>query len=127
MLERSTSLVLLLGFLTTLGFMVYAGEPSNPWWWLLFVPFAAWAGGPYVAVALVARRPSSSRASRLIALLTAIGLTAFGAYSLFTAFVTHLDAQSGIVFVFLPLYQLIGVFPMVLIAQSLTPRERVNR
>ena len=91
MLERSTSLVLLLGFLTTLGFMVYAGEPSNPWWWLLFVPFAAWAGGPYVAVALVARRPSSSRASRL----NPMSAPNRAKFKPSTRFILHVDSLSG--------------------------------
>jgi len=121
-LEGSTLTVLLLGFLTTLGFMLYAGEPSKSTWWLFFVPFAGWAGAPYAITGLAVRRSAASRASQVVLLLTAIALTGFGCSMLYTAFVTHIDAQSGIVFVFLPVYQLMGLVPLLLIAQHLARR-----
>jgi FtsH-binding integral membrane protein len=122
LLKRSIFTILLLGVLTTLGFMVHAGEPSSPSWWLLFVPFAGWVSVPYAVVALAVRRQPVVRSSQVVLLIAAIALATFGGYTLYGAFVTHIDAQSGIVFVFLPLYQLVGLVPLLWIAQSLARR-----
>jgi hypothetical protein len=114
---------LILGFLTSIAFMIHAGEPRILSWWLLFFPFAAWTLVPYALVVQAARRQPASRSSQTVLLFAAAALLAFGSFTLYEAFVAHLDAQSGIVFVFLPLYELVGLVPLLWVARVLARRS----
>ncbi len=58
----------------------------------------------------------SSRRSLWVLLLAAALVSSSSAALLYRAFVTHLDAQSGIVFLSLPFWQLIGFVPFLLLA-----------
>jgi hypothetical protein len=122
-LARVTVGLLVVGTLVTLGFMIRAGEPGEWWWWPLFLPFATWSLAPYAAVAHVLRRRTSGLASRGAVCLAAALLAGTTAYVLYSAFVVHLDPQSGLVFLFLPLWQLLGVAPILWVAQWLARRE----
>ncbi len=115
-------MLLAVGAATTLGFMVDAGEPARPAWWLLFVPFAAWGLAPYAAVAVAARRARGSRAPARVLLAAAALLVAGSAALLYDAFVRHLDPQSGLVFLFLPLWQIVGLAPFLVLARALGRR-----
>ncbi len=121
-MARAIFAILLVGGLVTLGFMLDAGEPDKLWWWAGFLPFAGWALVPYAALALVAHRLRSSRRSLWVLLVAAAVLSGSAAALLYQAFVTNIDAQSGIVFVILPLWQLIGCVPFLLLSLSLRPQ-----
>lgn len=41
----------------------------------------------------------------------------------YEAFIAHPDAQSGIVLIFIPLYQLAGLIPLLLVARLLARRS----
>lgn len=116
-----------IGVLVTLGFMLHAGEPGRPAWWLGFVPFAAWAVSPFVAAGMVASR---FRASPLAVRLVAAAAAALAGSSLFVyhqGFVAHPDAQSGLLFLFLPLWQLLAILPVFLAARALARRAGSSR
>jgi hypothetical protein len=121
----STLALLAVGVSVTLGFMVHAGAPARPAWWLLFVPFAAWGIAPYAAVAVAARRARGSRAPAWVLFLAAALLVASSAALLYDAFVRHLDPQSGLVFLFLPLLQVAGLAPFLLFARALRRKADV--
>jgi hypothetical protein len=122
LLKRVTLGVLATGAVVTLGFMLDAGEPGASGWWLLFLGFGAWALLPYGVVALVAIRLGSSLASLRVLLAAALLLTGASSLLLYQAFVVDLDPQSGIVFVFLPVWQLVGLAPFLLLAGWLRSR-----
>lgn len=123
MLTRLTQMLLLIGALTTVGFMLFAGEPGTLVWWALFVPFAAWALFPFWLVASAARKHEGSRVDQRMALLAAALITGFGLFVLYSAFVTDPDPQSGLVLLFLPLWQLAGLLPFWALSRLLARRH----
>ena len=103
--------------------MLHAGSPGQPSWWLGFVLFGAWALVPYGVCAAAGRRVSGGREG-LVWLGASVLLTGASAAILYDAFVARPDAQSGLVFVFLPLWQLVGLAPFALVARFLARRAR---
>lgn len=123
MLFRTIILIVLMGVLITWGFMVQAGEPENWWWWPLFLPFAAWAAVPYAAAAFASYHFRKVVPALWLLLLAGALLSLSATYLLYEAFVAHPDAQSGIVFIFLPVCQLLGLAPFVIAANFLHNRQ----
>lgn len=122
MLQRITNLLLFGGALITLGFMARAGDPTQPAWWIFLPVFGAWAVLPYVVAGWVARwRPATPGSHAVLAIAAAL-LTGFGVFALYQAFVTHLDPQSAIVLVYLPIWQLVGLFPLLALSRVLARR-----
>lgn len=115
--------VLAAGALITLGFMLHAGSPGQPSWWLGFLLIGAWSLAPYGVCAAAGRRVSAGREG-LVWLAASALLTGMSAALLYDAFVARPDAQSGLVFVFLPLWQLVGLAPVAPVARSLARRAR---
>lgn len=116
MIKRGINGVLLVGALVTEGFMLYAGEPGDPRWWLGFFFFGLWAFMPYLAVAYIAHRFSTSRRSLWVLLAAALFLTTGSCIVLYTSFIAQPDPQSGVVFVFLPMLQLVALVPFLAVA-----------
>lgn len=108
-----TDLLLGIGGITTLGFMLYAGEPSEPTWWLLAIPFAAWSVIPYGALAVVARRLGNQQTASRIVLAAAALTSVIAIAALYTTFIAYADAQSGLVFLFLPVWQTVAALPLL--------------
>ncbi|MBW2281954.1 MAG: hypothetical protein JRG82_14545 [Deltaproteobacteria bacterium] len=121
MIGRTAFGVLAAGACITLGFMVYAGSPDEPGWWLGFLPFGAWGVLPFAGVAWSVRIRRDGPGATLL-LVGAVLLTSASTFLLYQAFVAEPDAQSGIVFVFLPVWQILAMLPFVLGAQSLRSR-----
>lgn len=109
--------------MVTLACMLYAGEPRRPRWWLGFAPFAAWALLPFLVAGILSFRLRGSPASRRVLLAAAGLLTASTCWLLYVAFIDQPDAQSGLVFLFLPLWQLVGLLPIGLLAAALGSRS----
>jgi hypothetical protein len=126
MLERATFSLLVVGALVTLGFMLGAGEPVKPLWWVGFLPFGIWALVPYGALAWFTRRCRVSRSSQWVLLVAALLLSGVSSALLYQAFAVELDPQSGIVFVFLPVWQLLGLSPGLFVAWTLRSRGSIT-
>ena len=122
MIRRSIGGTLLAGVIVTAGFMIYAGEPADPGWWLGFLAFFLWALLPFAIVALMAYRPSMSQRSLWVLLAASVLLTVATCALLYTALIVQTDAQSALVFVVLPIWQLIALPVFLLVAFLL--RER---
>jgi hypothetical protein len=112
----------LAGAVATLGFMIHAADRTRPSWWISFVLFAAWALLPYAAMGAAARLRPSNRSSRSVLLAAAVLLSGLSALVLYDVFVAHPDAQSGLVVLILPLWQLVGLAPFVAASRYLARR-----
>lgn len=123
MIKRSISGALLVGVLVTVGFMLYAGEPGDPRWWLGFFFFGLWSFVPFLVVAYLAHRFSTSQRSLWTLLPAALLLTAANSIVLYMSFIAQPDPQSGVVFVFLPMMQLVALVPFLVVAFVLRKRD----
>jgi hypothetical protein len=92
----------LIGAVSALGFIAYAGRSFHS----LLSGFSAWALSPYAVFALagVAVRLQWVAAVVLVSSLVA---TVYAAAAYADAFFIHLHSTNGIIFIFLPFYQLI--------------------
>jgi hypothetical protein len=102
-------MLLTAGMFINAYFMLSNGEPDKLWWWPLAFGFYAWAAVPFAGVAIVNRYLSKNLLTSLILFATAVTITGGGLYILVEAFITHLDPQSGIIFIFLPFLQCVVV------------------
>lgn len=118
---------LIVCYVITLGCMLYAGEPAAFDWWKVAVFFFVWTGVPYLALAFTGSKLAGAGASRSIVTVGAIVLGIFGLVLLWHSLVVEPDAQGGLVFVALPLFQLVGVIPLALAAWLVERRLRGNR
>lgn len=108
-IEIAIHTLLVVGIVANAYFMLSNGEPDKLWWWPLALGFFAWATVPYVTIAVINRFLAKDVPSKIAVLVTALVVTSGGLYFLIVAFITHLDPQSGIVFIFLPFYQCAAV------------------
>ncbi len=122
MLRRVTLIFLSVGAVATLGFMVYAGEPGRASWWLFFLPFAAWALVPYALVCAETRRHPANLGSLSLLNAATVLLSGSSVVLLYLAFVAQPVAQSGLVFIFLPVWQAVGLLPFLAVARILARR-----
>ncbi len=90
---------------------------------LYAVGMMVWVSVPWIYVALIAAL--TKHKSKLIALLVAAVIAgAFGVGVIIDAFYFHIDAQSGLVFIFIPLWQLIflvAISPLLLLFKKAHP------
>lgn len=119
-LFRSIQAALACGAAAVVGFMIFAGEPAQPLWWLGFLLFAAWGLVPFAIVYRFAQRNAASERALWVMLTAATFLAAGGFFVLRDAFLLHPDAQSGILFVVLPVWQSIALIPFLAVARRLS-------
>jgi hypothetical protein len=120
---RASWALLAPGYAVTLFAMWRAGSPDSWGWWLHAAPFALWAFAPYALFGLASARMARSRAASAVMLVACALLSVVTAWLLRDAFVANLDAQSGIVFVFLPIWQAIALAPFLGAAVWLRGRD----
>ena len=113
------------GALATVAYMVYVGQAGELIWWLLAPFLIAWACAPYAGFAVRARR---ARAIQTLVLLLVTGATAvaFGLLSYHHAAVAEPAPQAGQVFLFIPLWQALGLMMVWLVAKTLDGPEPDN-
>ncbi len=88
------------------------------------VLFDLWAIAPY-AVFVLASRLAVSRGASIAVLVCCTLATVFAVSVYYDAFFGHISSTSGLVFLFIPLYQLIfaGVLLVIVAAKRLNARE----
>ena len=101
----------ILGAMTTLSLMLYTAKPWTTNFHLdwVMVSFILWALLPYPALSLPMIFVSLSKRALVVYMVFASIAVLGGLFFYFDAMFVHLDPQSAIVFVFIPLYQLAGV------------------
>lgn len=98
------------GFVFTMVLMLYASEPWNAdlGRWAMILPFAVLAVSPYLIIARLARRIGHDAVKSRALLAVAVLVTAPAVYIYVLGFLVEPDAQSGLLFVFIPIYQLLA-------------------
>ena len=102
-LRRVSYSVLVLGGLGTFALMIYAAEGFRS----LVSGFTVWALVPY-AVFAIATRIARTRASIIAASVASFIAVFFGVFIYVDALFIHISSTSALVFVFIPLYQLLA-------------------
>lgn len=93
------------GIITNAYFMIKAGDVGNFVWWIGFAIFFLWASIPFVTLFYLSKKQYHSPLELIPLVIAALMLVFSNSKILYMAFVTHLDPQSGLVFIFLPIYQ----------------------
>lgn len=102
-IKVSNLVVLLLGIILTLGFSAYAGGGLG----LLLSGFTLLGVLPYLVLLFVSYRAVSLR---LLFTVTLLGtLFVLSTYLYFDSLFIHPDAQGALIFLFLPIYQLLAL------------------
>lgn len=98
------------GAIVTTVLMLYASEPWNTGVgrWATILPFAVLALSPYLVMARLARRFGRDVVKSRALLAVAILVTAPAIFFYVMGFLVEPDAQSGLLFVFLPIYQFLA-------------------
>ena len=91
------------GAAATLAAMVYAGGSLRS----LLDGFTIWALVPYAAFAAAAAI-ARTRGSLLAAFLSCLAAVGFGLFIYWDALFVHISSTSALVFIFIPLYQLLA-------------------
>lgn len=121
--------ILLVAGITANGyFMISNGEHDQLWWWLLGLIFFAWAAIPFVMIAVIYREWAKTMGGKITLLVTASVVTFGGIYILIETFITHIDPQSGLIFIFLPFFQCVAAaigFVIVLIFEAIGKSKQV--
>lgn len=107
--QRIISILLIGSAVYTLGLMIYVGSGWEQITDLLFdIVFGVWAVAPYCYLLVRNRKQSESIRELLILLIGSVLITVLGLFVLYDGFFIHPDAQSGLLFIFIPVYQWIG-------------------
>ena len=106
----ATYLVAVAGGLFTLGLMLYASDPMDVdlGRWALVLPFAVLAVSPYLVLARLARSFARDVVKSRVLLGVALLVTVPAVWFYILGFLIEPDAQSALLFVFLPIYQFIA-------------------
>lgn len=98
------------GLVFTTVLMLYASEPWNAGVsrWAMILPFAALALAPYLVIARLARKIGRDVVKSRALLAVALLVTAPAIFFYVMGFLIEPDPQSGLLFVFLPIYQLLA-------------------
>ena len=125
MKERLRSATLVIAMLAIAGsFALLAKGGSYPSLPVLAVAlgFGGWASTPYIAIALWARKPRASFAAVLVLFVVLLALAILGFWIYIDGFFFHADAQSGLLFIFVPMWQWAGLLPALVAALLLEAR-----
>ncbi len=110
-LPTISQLLTTLAGLSTVGFVCYQADLSSVAGSLLSPVFFGlmllWVCLPYILLHLWLTQEPARNQKFILALETAAIL--FSGYAYFDAFFVHIDAQSGLIFIFLPLWQCIAI------------------
>ena len=121
-LQQSTAVLGAVALVATIVLGIYMARPwgdnyayENLTGYLGLFAFLAWACGPYIYLIWISRTRSSMRASAISRLAVALLVCVGGIVILIDTAFIHIDAQGGLIFIFLPIYQwlLIVVFEVV--------------
>ncbi|AFZ14426.1 hypothetical protein Cri9333_3604 [Crinalium epipsammum PCC 9333] len=101
----------ILGMIVALGILIYAGGGLAS----LLSGFTIWLLLPYMVFSLMGIF-ANKRTEAIIILITSLVAFGWGTYFYIDAFFINTDPQSGLAFLFVPLYQLVLVILMGIIS-----------
>lgn len=100
-LKRRNYLLLSVGFIVTLGFVMYASSDS------FLNIFTLWTLIPYLFLLAVSYSSKSKKTLTTVFVLSIAGILSI--YYYFDVLFINFGAQGGLIFLFLPLYQLLAI------------------
>ena len=110
----------LLAALLTLGLLIYLGRGSRSLARCIgIVMFGAWGIAPYSGIATASLKMRRTSLEACMVLVGGLAIITFAGFVYHNGFFVHPDAQSGILFVFVPVYQWVGVAVALAIAYGL--------
>jgi len=103
--------IALLGGLFSLAIVAYYGDHSSLLMIMLGLVFGAWVIAPFVLAFKRADKFADSFTANAVLLVAIIAAAALSLFAYWMTFIDNPapDAQDGLVFLFVPLYQLIGM------------------
>lgn len=105
-LKAVTQVLAVLGAVLTLGIAIYAAQGAETRTLPFLILVLLWACSPYAALFVLARRTSSGGPWPIVLPVCVLATMLFGLYFFWQGFFVQPDPQSGLLFVFLPFYQL---------------------
>lgn len=109
LIARTSILLCAAASLATIGLLCYEGEPHVPSWWPIALAFMGWTIAPYAALSAMAAAVHQKVAPSCIILFTTIVAIASAAVGYVDAFFIHIDPQSALVVLPLPLLQWVAI------------------
>ncbi len=104
-----------IGIVFTLACLFYAGSPSDLSWWAGAAVFSIWALAPY-AIAIICSSLWTAPASQVLLTIGAGAALLPMPFLAYDVLIAHPSALNGIVFLFVPIYQLAAVISFALAA-----------
>ncbi len=120
---RTIQFMAIVGILVTTAIAIYAAQPWGDNYaykslpdYLLLAVFIGWAISPYVFLVYTARRPQSAPIQNILRVAAAFLIVVWGIGVLINTILIHTDAQSALIFLFLPFFQwvILGLLAVVL-------------
>ena len=108
MITRVTRIVLVSAAACCLGLMSYAADLSSGGNFLWAVGFGLGVVSPFVFLLHATRKFQRNRTRDVLLLLVSLATALFAAVVYYDAFFVSMDAQSALVFIFVPLWQWVG-------------------
>lgn len=99
------------------------------WSWqgaAFMIGLMTWAASPYALLAWVMRRPRDCPGAAITLFVTTLAVALFAVVVYADTVFFHPDAQGGLVFLFIPLWQWVGAAAGLIVASQLDVRARVN-
>lgn len=111
--RRSAAGLAVVYMAAVLGVMLRAGSPEAAWWWLALIPFFGWAVAPVVVSALIIRSQIKPIPALISSSLFVLAVVAGIYIYLESMFGDGARSTSGLIFIFLPIYQ--WALPLILL------------
>lgn len=132
LLRNIAQVIAILGGLLTAGFAVYAARGAEAGSLPFLIIAIVWAVSPYAGLTVLARRAAGPRYWPAVLVISALLVLSFGLYFFWLGFFAHPDPQSGLLFIFLPFYQLAFVGALFFVGVLLRggsqrPHQRIMR
>ena len=125
MFTRATRIIAAFAAAASLGVMAYGGDFSSPGLIAIAAGFSVWLCAPYAIAWLTAGKLQNDQIASGILAFGVFALAVLGLYAYYITFINNAspDAQDGLVFVVIPLYQL-GAMLIIWAFASLVNRLR---
>jgi len=118
---RLAVVVLLAGILATAGVALDAGNWREGR--LAMALFTVWAVSPYAGFLMLTTWTRRSLTASWIVAIAALAAVLFGVGALVDGFFIHTDAQNGLLFIFIPLWQWVWWVPFAVLSSIMAARK----
>jgi hypothetical protein len=114
--DKVTKCTIATALISTVAIEIFTIDKSSPGLLWIIVLLGLWAIAPYVFLFFLASQPEFTGRQSIVVMIGSICLSIFGVGLLLDAFFIHLGAQSGLVFIFLPIWQWVGCIVVAVIS-----------